>query len=123
MPMKKKPDRGQIILLLALCTLAFIAPPAARAGAYFQDFSGNTVGATNLGDGSALFSTALGTVASVQDATFKELQLTANGSIHTVRSAFLLPDLDPGVPINAFSVKWNADVNGTMPNVANGFSF
>ncbi len=62
-------------------------------------------------------------MASVQDATFKELQLTANGAIHTVRSAFLLPDLDPGTPVNAFSVKWNADLSGSFPNAVNGFSF
>lgn len=113
------------LVCLAAFALASIQP--ARAGQYFQDFSAFAVGATNFGDGSVLSSTALGTVASVQDATYKELQLTANGGNNPlnpiVGSAFLLPDLDPGTPVNAFSVKWNADLSGTMPNVAYGFSF
>jgi hypothetical protein len=93
---------------LAAFALASIQP--ARAGQYFQDFSAFPVGATNFGDGSTLSSMALGTVTSVQDSTYKELQLTPYFT--GVRSAFLLPDLDPGTPVNAFSVKWNADFYG-----------
>ena len=108
-----------VFFVLAL----FFSSAPARAGQYFQDFSAFAIGATNFGDGSVLSSTALGTVASVQDATYKELQLTANGGNTPADSAFLLPDLDPGTPVNAFSVKWNADIDGSMPNVSDGFSF
>ncbi len=95
---------------------------ACHAGQYFQDFSGSSVGATSFGDGSTLYSTSLGTVAAVQDATFKELALTASGTAN-VHSAFLLPDLDPGTPVLAFSAKWNSQVYGNFPNAADGFSF
>ena len=107
-------------LLPAFIVCLTFAP--ARAGQYFQDFSPYPTGTTSLGDGSVLLSSLLGAVASVQDATYKELQLTTNG-VSNVRSALLLPDLDPGTPIYAFSAKWNADVNGNFPNVADGFSF
>ena len=108
------------VCFLALA-LSFSSAPA-RAGQYSQDFSPYPTGTTSLGDGSALLSNLLGPAASVQDATYKELQLTTNGD-SGVRSALLLPDLDPGTPVYAFSVKWNADVNGNFPNVGEGFSF
>lgn len=88
---------------------------------YFQDFSGADVGDTSLGDGSTLSSTSLGSAAQVQDAKFKELQLTTNGGANT-RSAFLLPDLDPGRAVNAFSAKWNAEVYGNFPTGGVGYS-
>ena len=37
--------------------------------------------------------------------------LTAQG-IGSTRSAFLLPDLDPGLPVQAFSAKWNSSIKG-----------
>lgn len=96
--------------------------PTGRHATYAQDFSAASVGATNMGDGSQLFSTAPGTVAAVQDGLRKELQLTAIGSNDT-RTAFLLPDLDTNGTIHAFSAKWNAQVYGNFPSAADGFSF
>ena len=84
----------------ALATFFMLTTAALRAGQYFQDFSGASVGATSFGDGSQLFATPVG-VASVQDAIFKELRLTANGTGNS-RSAFLLPDLDAGNHVAAF---------------------
>jgi hypothetical protein len=98
------------------------ATPVAHVSRYFQDFSAFSVGTTNFGDGSTLFSDHLGSVGAVQDGLYKELGLTASGTINT-RSAFELPNLDPGTPIYAFSVKWNEEVNGNFPNAADGFSF
>ncbi|MEY4918331.1 MAG: hypothetical protein RL616_2244, partial [Verrucomicrobiota bacterium] len=103
------------MLLVASATGTF-------AGQYFQDFTAFSAGATNFSDGSTLTSTALGTVAAVQDATLKELQLTETGVANT-RSAFLLPDLDPGTPVYAFSAKWNSQVYGNFPSAGEGFSF
>jgi hypothetical protein len=59
----------------------------------------------------------------VQDSARAELQLTAQGTSST-RSAFILPDLDPGVAINAFSAKWNSQVygGGGTNGKADGFS-
>jgi hypothetical protein len=110
------------LLYLAAGTLA-AAGSALHAGQYFQDFSSFAVGATNFGDGSALFSTAPGPAggAEVQDATYKELQLTEAGC-PGVTSAFELPALDPSAPVQAFSVKWNSQVYGAFPNAADGFS-
>jgi hypothetical protein len=108
---------------LAACSLA-AACSALHAGQYFQDFSSSSVGATNFGDGSTLFSTALGSAggAEVQDSTYMELQLTESGYTG-VRSAFELPALDPAAPVQAFSAKWNSQVYGAFPNAADGFSF
>jgi len=102
--------------------LTAIVSTSTLAGSYFQDFQGLAVGTTNVGDGSQLFSTQMDSVAAVVDSTFKELQLTAAGSSGT-RTAFMLPSLDPGTNIYAFSVKWNTPVYGTFPNAADGFSF
>ena len=92
------------------------------AGEYFQDFTAFATGTTTFGDGSTLSSSTLGTVAAVQDATYKELALTASGTAN-VRSAFLLPDLDPGAPVYAFAARWNSQVVANFPNAADGFSF
>ena len=89
-----------------------------HAGQYLQDFSTAADAATNLADGSQI----TGTIAKVTDVTFKELQLSAQG-IGSTRSAFLLPDLDPGLAVQAFSAKWNASIKGDFPNAADGFSF
>jgi hypothetical protein len=75
---------------------------------YYQDFDGLSVGATNSVDGAALFSTAPGTVASVQDGFQKELQLTANGT-PGVTSAFVLPDIASGRAIYGFSARWDSE--------------
>ena len=107
---------GRILFALVLLSAASL-----RAGQYFQDFSGVSVGATSFGDGSQVFATPAG-VASVQDATYKELQLTASGTGNT-RSALLLPDLDPGTPVYAFSAKWNTQIYRASTNDADGFSF
>ena len=94
----------------------------AFAGQYFQDFSVATVGTNSFGDGSQLFSTQPASLVSVQDATYKELQLTASGVLATT-SALALPDLDPGKAVYAFSAKWNAAVYGNFPSAGDGFSF
>ena len=107
---------------LLLAALGLLAPAALHAGQYFQDFSSSTVGATTFSDGSDLSSDRPGTVAMVQDATLKELALTASGTVNT-HSAFRLPDLDPGTPVYAFSARWNSQVNGDFENAADGFSF
>ena len=105
-----------------LLLLALLATSPLSAGQYFQDFSAFTVGATNFSDGSQLFSTQPSSLASVQDATYKELQLTASGVLAT-SSAFSLPDLDPNKAVYAFSAKWNAAVYGNFPSAGDGFSF
>ena len=104
-----------------LFAFVLLSATSLRAGQYFQDFSGVSVGATSFGDGSQLFATPAG-VASVQDATYRELQLTASGTGNT-RSALLLPDLDPGMPVYAFSAKWNTQIYRASTNDADGFSF
>lgn len=105
---------GLLVSLLVVCS--------AHAGQYSQDFSAYSAGTTSFGDGSVLYSDQLGTVAAVQDSTFKELGLTASGTGST-HSAFLLPDLDSAEPVYAFSAKWNSQVYGNFPNAADGFSF
>jgi hypothetical protein len=116
-------NMNRILSAVVFFALAlFFSSAPARAGQYFQDFSAFPVGATNFGDGSTLSSTALGTVAAVGDPTYKELQLTPYFT--GARSAFLLPDLDPGTPVNAFSAKWNGDIDGYgNGQVLYGFSF
>jgi hypothetical protein len=94
---------------------------ALHAGQYFQDFTASPQGATNFTDGSQLFSTQFGATR-VVDGNLKELALTASGTNDT-RAAFMLPDLDPGAPVYAFSAKWNAEINGAFTNAADGFSF
>jgi len=114
--MKTKPlFFGAAIFIVAACSNPL------HAGQYFQDFFGSSVGDTTFSDGSQLFSTTLGTVAKVADS--KELQLTEVNS-NSVMSAFELPDLDPGKPVYAFSVKWNSQVYGDFANSqpADGFS-
>jgi hypothetical protein len=104
------------------CIVSLLKVSPTNAGSYFQDFGNSNVGDQSFSDGSQLFSTSSGTVTAVVDATFKELRLTAAGTLST-QSAFLLPNLDPGTPIHAFSAKWNAQINGNFPNGADGFSF
>jgi hypothetical protein len=96
-----------------------LRPAFTSTGRYFQDFSAFTTGATNFGDGSQLFSTALGTVAAVQDDTLRELGLTKSGTPGVI-SAFELPDLTPGTPVYAFSMKWNSLIYGNFGNSSSG---
>src|SRR5262245_27547401 len=117
--------RGRLQFVAFCCSIlsAFVLSNSAKAGQYFEDFSSYATGTTtNFANGSKLFSTALGGTASVVEATYKELQLTASGTGNT-RSALLLPDLDSRTPVYAFSAKWNMDIYGGFPNAADGFSF
>jgi hypothetical protein len=108
-----------------------------HAGQYFQDFAGIRVGSISFGDGSQLFGTGKGSATgavltnyiqtlSLPDGSLNntnlELQLTESNA-ENITSAFELPALDPTTPVYAFSVKWNADVNGNFDNAADGFSF
>ena len=79
----------------SLLVFLLVSAPA-RAGQYFQDFWSSAVGATNFSDGSLLYGNQLGTATEVVDPTYKELQLTLNGSNNT-QAAYLLPDLDSGL--------------------------
>ncbi|MDB6025771.1 MAG: Fibronectin type domain protein, partial [Verrucomicrobiales bacterium] len=97
----------------------FVFCIAANAGTYFQDFSTFSVGSTSFGDGSQLVSDHLGSVARIQDNTMRELTLTTGTN---VRSAFKLPNLD-GVPIVAFSAKWNSQIYGNAADMSEGLSF
>src|SRR4051812_39996425 len=95
--------------------------PAMRGGTYEQRFNFN-VGTTSFGDGSTLsenFSATGNAVASVQDPNQRELQLTSSAVTGT-RTGFLLPNLDPVTPVQAFSVRWNSQVNGNP--LADGLS-
>jgi len=104
-----------------LALLLAVAPGAARGGQYFQDFTSLSVGATNVGDGSQLFSDQGSNVCGVVDSTLKELQLT-DASVGNTHSAYLLPDLDTN-KVFAFSAKWNAMISGPFSNGADGMSF
>lgn len=88
---------------------------------YYQDFDGLKTGATNSVDGSSLFSTAMNSVAGVQDPFQKELQLTANGVTNVV-SAFVLRDIVPGRAIYGFSARWDSEFYYTNPSGC-GLSF
>ncbi len=92
----------------------------AWAGSYEQAFGPFALGTTNFNDGSELRSSALGTVAAVADATQKELQLVAWGLAET-RTAFALPDLDPGLAVRGCSILWNSQVY-VATNRGEGFS-
>lgn len=85
-------------------------PPDLNGSFYFQDFADSTNGAVAFADGSTLFSSALASASGIRDGTIKELQLTEKGVLST-RSAYMLPDLDPGTNVYAFSAKWNAIVD------------
>lgn len=110
--------------LLLACAFG-LAPglgTAALAGQYTQNFNAFPVGTVALGDGSTLSSTSPGPAGSVQDGTLRELQLS-QWDVPGTRAAFLLPDLDPGMPISAFTAAWVSPVYGDFPNAGDGFSF
>jgi hypothetical protein len=108
-----KPILPSIILACCLTQLA-------SASQYFQDFFSSSLGATTFDDGSKLVSND--NTAQVVDPNLHELQLTAVGTAST-RSAYLLPDLDGGKPVYAFSAKWSSPVYAPFPTGADGFSF
>src|SRR5262249_23037735 len=108
------------LIFAAIVSIVALAAKS-HAGQFFEDFSSYATGTTNFNNGAVLVSSAPSTVAMVVDATSKELQLTANG-VNNTHSALFLPDLDAGQAVSAFSLKWNAEINGNFPNAADGFS-
>ena len=96
----------------------------ARSGQYFQDFTTENVGSISYSDGSTINGIEFGGTSSigVRDSTYKELQLTANGTSET-HASWMLPDLDPGSAVYAFSARWNLEMNRSLTNAADGFSF
>src|SRR6266542_5059829 len=107
---------------LSIVAAAFLAAPPVCAGQYSQDFNSFTVGGVPFGDGSSLYSSALGIAARIEDPSLKELQLI-QWDVANTRSAFLLPDLDPSNRVYSFSATWLSPVYGDFPNAAEGFSF
>ena len=99
--------------------------PTKADGQYGENFQSYTENTTTfparVGE---LFSNQLGSTAKVMDNNLHELQLTTIGGAHT-RTAFRLPDLNPGQPVTAFSAKWNAMIfgNAVLDDIADGFSF
>jgi hypothetical protein len=92
------------------------------AGQFTQDFNSFAVGATDFDDGSQLFSSETGIV-HVEDPVLKELQLSQWDTANQTRSAFLLPDLDPGLVVTNFTASWVSPVYGNFPSASLGFSF
>lgn len=107
-----------------LCAVIFFCAAVypSTAGQYSQNFNSFSVGATNFGDGSQLFSSEAGLVG-VEDPALKELQLSRYDTANITRSAFLLPDLDPGLPVRSFTASWVSPVYGNFPLASIGFSF
>lgn len=114
--------------LRAACGLSFLLGLLAHlpvgAGQYANDFNAYFVGQFfAFGDGSTLVSSPPEALAAhVEDPVLKELQLSQWNSTE-FRSAFLLPDLDPGNRIYSFSASWVAPVYGDFPDAGEGFSF
>ncbi len=98
-----------------------------RPSQYEQDFETFAAGDTTFADGAQLFGSALGTATKVVEevnslgGVNRTLRLTTAGVTGT-RAAYLLPDLDAGRPVAAFSALWNMTVNGNFPAAADGFS-
>lgn len=104
-------------LLFAAWVVGMSLP--ARGGQYFQEFNSLAFPrTTNFGDGSVLIANHLGTVSG---ASSGELRLTSRLTNGT-QVAFMLPDLDPGSPVYAFSMRFNMVIDGAFPNAADGFS-
>lgn len=93
----------------------------AVAGQYSQNFDAAAFGSTNFADGSVLFSTNLGASVGVYGVN-KELQLSGRTTLNT-RSAFLLPDLDAGQPVYAFTAQWDSLVQGYFLDGLGGEGF
>ena len=101
----------------------FAALAPAHAGQYTQDFNSFFLGQTDLGGAGTLTSSIPGgVVAHIEDGALKELQLSQH-DVADSRSAFLLPDLDPGARLYSFSASWVSPVYGNFPNAGEGFSF
>jgi hypothetical protein len=95
----------------------------ARAGQYLQDFSGYAPGTTTLTDGATLFSSHfMGARVETLGSGDPNLRLVLNDGNLGVRSAFLLPDLDPGQPVRGFTARWSAILAAYFPNGTDGFS-
>lgn len=102
-------------------SLGFFAG-SVQAGSFSENFSAHNVGDTVFSNGTVLLSsTASNAAARVEDGALKELQLLQDNILGT-RSAFLLPDLDPGTPVRGFSASWDAPIYGNFPNGGAGFS-
>ncbi len=117
---------GQALAVSTLGRGAFLydCKPVKANGQYGETFQAYPDGATTLAPGAGeLFSNNPGIAAQVADDKFRELQLTAC-EVGSTRTAFRLPDLNPGEAVPAFSAKWNATIYGsTSPGIADGFSF
>ncbi len=97
--------------------------PTKTDGQYGETFQAYTDGTTTFAPAAGeLFSNQLGSTAKVVDNDFRELQLIAD-AVGGTRTAFRLPDLNPGEPVPAFSAKWNASIYGDTVGLADGFSF
>ncbi len=118
--MKLLSYRSPAILLIA----AAVSSTIATAGQYGENFDSYMIGATNLSPAGTLYSNQLPNTAKIVGIG-KELRLTADRVAFT-RSAFILPDLDPGRRVMAFSAKWNSPVTGNPSfglGLADGLSF
>ncbi len=117
---------GQVLAVSTLGRGAWLydCKPVKAIGQYGETFQAYPNGATTLAPSAGeLFSNQLGSGVQVADDKLRELQLTANGVFGT-RTAFRLPDLNPGAAVPAFSAKWNATIYGnTSAGIADGFSF
>ena len=117
---------GQVLAVSTLGRGAFLYDfkPVKVTGQYGETFQAYAEGTSVLAPGAGeLFSNQLGTAAKVADPNERGLQLTADGTGST-RTAFRLPNLNPGTATPAFSAKWNATIYGdTFAGLADGFSF
>jgi hypothetical protein len=94
------------------------------AGQYAQAFQAFSTGTKSFPESVGYFTDANG-VTGVADPRLKELELIALGtSLSDRKVLFKMPVLDPGEPIKAFSIKWNAVVYGVFPsNFTGGWAF
>ena len=91
-------------------SLLLAVPGISRAGSYSQDFSGFSIGTTDLGDGTTIASND--GVASVRGSGDRYLRLTANNTGNT-SSSFKLPDLDPGQELESFTFTFDLHIGGS----------
>jgi hypothetical protein len=108
----------KLALTSLLAVLVFAS--SAHAGNYSQNFEAFPTGTTNLADGSAI-TASLPTNIGVFG-TNRYLQLSTNSGANG-RAAFLLPDLDSGTPVGAFSATWTQLVQGHFENASGGEGF
>jgi hypothetical protein len=91
-------------------------------GQYGETFQALVPGTTVMPARTGEFFSSNTNAAQVVDDNLRELQMTVDGT-GLVRTAFRLPDLDPGRAIAAFSARWNASIYGDSSQLADGFSF